>query len=118
AKIMLGTGIHPLLVELVVDLIVGWSDGTFLISPTHHQNTDALFDRSERTSGLADLHRQHDLLERWRKVTKLDLVALDHFAVELRGDLLRAAASADILGRLGELLDHRLSLLLGGALRE
>src|SRR6185369_6328060 len=118
AQIPAGAKVEPLLVDLVEDLVVGRRRRVDFVAPANHQHPDALVERAERLCGLPDLHRQHQLLQRGRQVTHLDLVLLDDLTMEIRRDLVRAATAPDGLGGFGEARDHRFSLFARRSLGE
>src|SRR5690242_2164102 len=94
--------VHAFLVQLIVDIVVSRRARVDLIAPADHERPDAFLERAEWLSRLANLHRKHHLLQRGRKVAHLHIVALHDFAVEVRRELLRTAAAADVVDRLGE----------------
>src|SRR5512146_2263009 len=110
--------VHPLFVELAVDVVIGRRVCLRFVPAADDQNTNALLERAERLGGLADLHRQHHLLESDWQVAHLHLVARYDLSVEIARDLLGTAASADILGGIGKAGDDWFSLLPARALRE
>src|SRR3954468_20926373 len=116
AQIAPRAAVHALLVELIVDLVIARRTGIEFIAPADHQRSNALVERTERLGGLADLQRQHHLLERGREVAHLSSILLHDFAVEVGSDLVSSAAASDGPGSLGEARDDWLSHAFGRAL--
>src|SRR5690348_6802896 len=59
AQVPSRTKVHAFLVQLIVDIVVGRRARVDLVAPADHERPDALLERAERLSGLADLHRKH-----------------------------------------------------------
>src|SRR5436305_5944730 len=68
--------VRAFLGELAVHLVVTRRGRIDFIAAANHERAHAFLERAERLRRLADLHRQHQLLQRWREVAHLDAVLL------------------------------------------
>ena len=80
AQVAASADVHPLLVELAVDLVVARRRRVDFVAAANDERPHAFVQRAERLSGLADLHLQHHLLQRRGQVAHLHAVLLDDFA--------------------------------------